>query len=141
PRRAGVSSFGISGTNAHVVIEQAPQDTPTTTDETETTGLPWLLSAKNEQALRDQARRLHTYTTDHPDVPVRQVAAALAARARFDHRAVIDTTDRTTLLAALAALAEGGEAPGLTTGTALTGKTAFLFTGQGSQRPGMGREL
>ncbi|MER7518001.1 SDR family NAD(P)-dependent oxidoreductase, partial [Streptomyces sp. NPDC126499] len=140
PRRAGVSSFGISGTNAHVVIEQAPE-APTATDEPEVASLPWLLSAKNEQALRDQARQLHTYTTEHPHTPAHQVAAALAARARFDHRAVIDTTDRDELLTALAALADGAEAPGLTTGTALTGKTAFLFTGQGSQRLGMGREL
>ncbi|MFJ7023609.1 acyltransferase domain-containing protein, partial [Streptomyces sp. NPDC101117] len=142
PRRAGVSSFGISGTNAHVVIEQAPEETAAATEETEPASLPWLLSAKTEQALRDQARRLHTYTTEHPDTPLHDVATALATRARFDHRAVIDTTgDRDTLLAALEALAEAGEAPGLTTGTALTGKTAFLFTGQGSQRLGMGREL
>ncbi|MFI1660048.1 SDR family NAD(P)-dependent oxidoreductase, partial [Streptomyces sp. NPDC020472] len=140
PRRAGVSSFGISGTNAHVVIEQAPEETPTA-GTPEPADLPWLLSAKTEQALHDQARQLHTYATDHPDVPARQIAGALAARARFDHRAVLDTTDRDTLLTALAALAQGGEATGLTTGTALTGKTAFLFTGQGSQRPGMGREL
>ncbi|MFF0561904.1 type I polyketide synthase, partial [Streptomyces sp. NPDC004266] len=139
PRRAGVSSFGISGTNAHVVIEQAPEETPAA-DTPEPADLPWLLSAKTQQALHDQARQLHTYTTDHPDVPAPQIAGALAARARFDHRAVLDTTDRDTLLTALTALAQGGEATGLTTGTALTGKTAFLFTGQGSQRPGMGRE-
>ncbi|MFC8795548.1 type I polyketide synthase, partial [Streptomyces cinereoruber] len=78
PRRAGVSSFGISGTNAHVVIEQAPA----TVEETERADLPWLLSAKSEQALRDQARLLHTYATEHPDTPPQDVAAALAARTR-----------------------------------------------------------
>ncbi|MFJ7069186.1 beta-ketoacyl synthase N-terminal-like domain-containing protein, partial [Streptomyces sp. NPDC101115] len=70
PRRAGVSSFGISGTNAHVVIEQAPEETAAATEETEPATVPWLLSAKTEQALRDQARRLHTYTTEHPDTPL-----------------------------------------------------------------------
>ncbi|MBY8819035.1 hypothetical protein K7G63_24980, partial [Streptomyces cinereoruber subsp. cinereoruber] len=137
PRRAGVSSFGISGTNAHVVIEQAPA----TVEDTERADLPWLLSAKSEQALRDQARLLHTYATEHPDTPPQDIAGALAARTCFDHRAVLHTTDRDALLTGLAALADGVEAPGLTTGTALTGKTAFLFTGQGSQRPGMGHEL
>ncbi|MYW58246.1 SDR family NAD(P)-dependent oxidoreductase, partial [Streptomyces sp. SID8370] len=140
PRRAGVSSFGISGTNAHVILEQAPTDDPTHQPAPDT-GLPWLLSAKTEQALRDQARQLHTYATEHPEVPLTHVADALAARTRFDHRAALDTTDRNTLLNALTALATGNEAPGLVTGTATPGKTAFLFSGQGSQRLGMGREL
>ncbi|MFE5487738.1 SDR family NAD(P)-dependent oxidoreductase, partial [Streptomyces sp. NPDC056527] len=139
PRRAAVSSFGISGTNAHVVIEQAPEGTEG--EVSVLPALPWLLSAKSDEALREQARQLHTYAVGHPDVPTERVAASLAARTRFDHRAVVDTTDRDALLTGLAALAEGAEAPGLTTGTATTGKTAFLFTGQGSQRLGMGREL
>ncbi|RZD54870.1 modular polyketide synthase, partial [Streptomyces albidoflavus] len=140
PRRAGVSSFGISGTNAHVILEQAPTDDPTHQPAPDT-GLPWLLSAKTEQALRDQARQLHTYATEHPEVPLSHVADALAARTRFDHRAALNATDRDTLLTALTALATGNEAPGLVTGTATPGKTAFLFSGQGSQRLGMGREL
>ncbi|QHC14342.1 SDR family NAD(P)-dependent oxidoreductase [Streptomyces sp. GF20] len=140
PRRAGVSSFGISGTNAHVILEQAPTDDPADQPAPDT-GLPWLLSAKTEQALQDQARQLHTYATEHPEVPLSHVADALAARTRFDHRAALNATDRDTLLTALTALATGNEAPGLVTGTATPGKTAFLFSGQGSQRLGMGREL
>ncbi|MFE1531726.1 SDR family NAD(P)-dependent oxidoreductase [Streptomyces albidoflavus] len=139
PRRAAVSSFGISGTNAHVVIEQAATDDSGLP--AEPAGLPWLLSAKTEEALRDQARLLHTYATGHPGVSTTRVAASLAARARVDHRAVVDSADRPALLRALTALADGADAPGLTTGTATDGATAFLFTGQGSQRLGMGREL
>ncbi|MYW87741.1 MULTISPECIES: type I polyketide synthase, partial [unclassified Streptomyces] len=139
PRRAAVSSFGISGTNAHVVIEQAATDDSGLP--AEPAGLPWLLSAKTEEALRDQARLLHTYATEHPGVATTRVAASLAARARFDRRAVVDSADRPALLRALTALADGADAPGLTTGTATDGATAFLFTGQGSQRLGMGREL
>ncbi|MFE5486869.1 SDR family NAD(P)-dependent oxidoreductase, partial [Streptomyces sp. NPDC056527] len=139
PRRAGVSSFGISGTNAHVVIEQAPADHEP--EAPELPALPWLLSARSDEALREQARRLHTYAVEHPDVPTERVAASLAARTRFDHRAVLDSADPDALLTGLAALAEGAEAPGVTAGTVTPGKTAFLFTGQGSQRLGMGREL
>ncbi|MDQ0943451.1 SDR family NAD(P)-dependent oxidoreductase [Streptomyces sp. V1I1] len=135
PRRAGISSFGISGTNAHVIIEQAPEVAEPVR---ESAYLPWLLSGKTEDALREQARQLAAYVTEHPDT---EPAGALAARTRFDHRAVIPTDDRGTLLAGLHALASGTDAPGLVTGTATTGKTAFLFTGQGSQRLGMGREL
>ncbi|MFD6381323.1 type I polyketide synthase, partial [Streptomyces albidoflavus] len=155
PLRAAISSFGISGTNAHVIVEQATEqpaerlgteqdgdlESAGITEPPTHAGLPWLLSAKTKQALRDQARQLHTYATEHPEVPVTQVADALAGRTRFDHRAALDATDRGTLLTALTALATGNEAPGLVTGTATPGKTAFLFSGQGSQRLGMGREL
>ncbi|MFD8211900.1 SDR family NAD(P)-dependent oxidoreductase [Streptomyces sp. NPDC059695] len=143
PRRAGVSSFGISGTNAHVIIEQAPEETDTTPQE-ELPHLPWLLSAKSEQALREQARLLHTYTTEHPETPASQVAATLAARTRFDHRAVITADDHETLLTALDALAAGREVPGLVTGTTVghePGRAVFVFPGQGSQWLAMGRAL
>ncbi|MFF0558997.1 SDR family NAD(P)-dependent oxidoreductase, partial [Streptomyces sp. NPDC004266] len=143
PRRAGVSSFGISGTNAHVIIEQAPEETGTTEEE-ELPDLPWLLSAKTEQGLKDQARLLHAYATENPHVPVRQIAGTLAARTRFDHRAVVDAGDRTALLAGLDALAGGREVPGLVTGTTVghePGRVVFVFPGQGSQWLAMGREL
>ncbi|MBB4965482.1 acyl transferase domain-containing protein/D-arabinose 1-dehydrogenase-like Zn-dependent alcohol dehydrogenase [Saccharothrix violaceirubra] len=125
PRRAGVSSFGVSGTNAHVIIEQAPA-AETVAD---TGHAPWVISAKSEQAVRDQARRLAPYSGA-------AVARALAGRSRFDHRAVV--VER----AALDALAEGREHPGLVAGTALSlGRRVFVFPGQGAQWVGMGREL
>ncbi|MEU5693427.1 beta-ketoacyl synthase N-terminal-like domain-containing protein [Actinosynnema sp. NPDC020468] len=131
PRRAGVSSFGISGTNAHVIIEEAPAAPPPSTEP-----LPWLLSARTSAALRDQARALLAHLTAHPAAPD-EVAATLVHRARFDHRAAI-TADH---LRALEALASATSHPSLVTGLAEPGRTAFLFTGQGSQYPGMGREL
>nr|WP_313896834.1 SDR family NAD(P)-dependent oxidoreductase [Streptomyces sp. GC420] len=156
PRRSAVSSFGISGTNAHVVLEQAPAEDPAATD-TATGGgtdgatgtgprpavLPLVLSAKNTEALTAQARQLRKHITA-PAAGARMldVAFSLAARSMFDHRAVVLGSDEAELRDGLAALAEGRPAPGAVTGVAdRGGKVAFLFTGQGSQRPGMGREL
>ncbi|WP_449657950.1 type I polyketide synthase [Amycolatopsis eburnea] len=130
PRRAAVSSFGISGTNAHVVLEQPPAAEPAPTR----TGRPspWLLSARTPEALRAQAARL--LALDPGDA-----AWSLATtRTTFEHRAVL-TGDP---MAALAALADGADAPGLAVGEAVSGaRTAFLFTGQGAQRAGAGRAL
>ncbi|MFF2198009.1 type I polyketide synthase, partial [Streptomyces sp. NPDC058157] len=153
PRRAGVSSFGVSGTNAHVLLEEAPAGgTPTSEEDGTPDGtlapppVPWLISAKDENALRAQAERLlaHVRSADRPDTT--DIALSLATtRAAFPHRAVITGQDRDDLLHALTTLARG-ETPGPETvrGTASTGaagRTAFLFSGQGSQRLGMGREL
>ncbi|MFI6937453.1 SDR family NAD(P)-dependent oxidoreductase [Streptomyces sp. NPDC050287] len=138
PRRAGVSSFGISGTNAHIVIEEPAPDEH---DTPELPPLPWLLSAKNTGALRDHARQLAAFVQDRPDTDLTRTAHQLAARTRFDHRAVISSGSPHDLLTALTALADGDNHPHLTTGTVTTGKAAYLFTGQGSQRLGMGREL
>ncbi|WP_373865696.1 SDR family NAD(P)-dependent oxidoreductase [Streptomyces acidiscabies] len=142
-RRAGVSSFGISGTNAHVILEEAPPEEPADEPVRREPGghpnLPWLLSARTVPALRAHAGAL----APHLDDPTAAVAATLSHRTLFEHRAVVLGTDREERAQALAALAEGRPHPALVRppGAARTGTTAFLFTGQGSQRPGMGQEL
>ena len=152
PRRAAVSSFGISGTNAHVIVEQAPEREPAAEQGTDgaapatgqVTGgaAPLLLSAKSGAALREQGARLREFLDANPDAELGAVAHGLAtSRAVFDHRAVVLGSTREEATAALAALARGEDDPNLVTGTARSGKTAFLFTGQGSQYTGMGREL
>ncbi|MEU1290509.1 SDR family NAD(P)-dependent oxidoreductase, partial [Kitasatospora sp. NPDC005856] len=142
PRRAGVSAFGISGTNAHVVIEQFPEEAP---------GLPaaddsvepavWLLSGKTDEALRAQARRLAEHLTAHPGLRPVAVGRALATtRTMLAHRAAVVGGTRADLLAELGALAEGD--PRVVTGVAgALGRSVFVFPGQGAQWVGMGGEL
>ncbi|WP_410639156.1 type I polyketide synthase [Amycolatopsis sp. lyj-346] len=134
PRRAAVSSFGISGTNAHVVLEQPPAAEPEPASAERPA--PWLLSARTPDALRAQATRLLSTAVG---LEPGDVAWSLATtRTTFEHRAVL-TGDP---LAGLATLAAGTEAPGLAAGEAVSGaRTAFLFTGQGAQRAGAGRAL
>jgi acyl transferase domain-containing protein/NADPH:quinone reductase-like Zn-dependent oxidoreductase/acyl carrier protein len=149
PRRAGVSSFGISGTNAHLIVEEAPPDT---TPETAALGerevapaparLPFLISAKSEEALRAQAQRLFSHLRENPDLRPLDVALSLATtRTSFEQRAVVLGPDREALLKSLDVLREGGAGGSIVRGEAVAGKTAFLFSGQGAQRPGMGSEL
>ncbi|KAB8196068.1 SDR family NAD(P)-dependent oxidoreductase [Nonomuraea phyllanthi] len=133
PRRAAVSSFGISGTNAHVILEQGPLPAATPGEGV----VPWILSAKSETALRASAEHLSEVDGD-PGV----VGSALAARARFEHRAVVVGADGAQLRAGLAALASDGSAPQVVRGVAnVGGKRVFVFPGQGSQWVGMAREL
>ncbi|MFB7652458.1 MULTISPECIES: type I polyketide synthase [unclassified Streptomyces] len=144
-RRAGVSSFGISGTNAHVILEEAPADdidTPTE-PEPDAAGVILPLSARSATALAAQAERLRTFLVDRPELPLPAVARALGTRrAALPHRAAVVGSDRRQLLAGLSALTEGAPSVTVLTGRARTGgRTAFLFTGQGAQRLGMGLEL
>ncbi|MGW7007908.1 SDR family NAD(P)-dependent oxidoreductase, partial [Streptomyces sp. NPDC054933] len=144
PRRAGVSSFGISGTNAHVIIEQDPTaDAPETeAADTELPFVPMLLSARGEDALRAQARRLRSQVLADPEASLTDLGFSLATtRAALEQRAAVLAGGRDEALRVLDALARGESAPNLLRGTAVEGKVAFLFTGQGSQRLGMGREL
>ncbi|GAA0487236.1 hypothetical protein GCM10009544_55690 [Streptomyces stramineus] len=164
PRRAGVSSFGVSGTNAHVILEQAPEpatsENPTSVtdlpEQAAPTGpqedspatphpLPWTLSARSESALRGQARSMRQFARANGNLDLAAVAHALVTeRSLFEHRAVVLGTDRDDFLRGLDALASGTPAPGLVEGpdrATPDSPFAMLFAGQGTQRAGMGREL
>ncbi|MFD0352423.1 SDR family NAD(P)-dependent oxidoreductase [Streptomyces sp. NPDC127110] len=129
PRRAGVSAFGVSGTNAHLIVEQAapedarPQDR--TPEPRTATAPPWLLSAHTPEALRARADQLRSYAQDHPELDPADLAHSLSLPTPFAHRGVVPGADRDALVE----------------GIASGGKSAFLFSGQGAQRPGMGRGL
>jgi acyl transferase domain-containing protein/NADPH:quinone reductase-like Zn-dependent oxidoreductase/NAD(P)-dependent dehydrogenase (short-subunit alcohol dehydrogenase family)/acyl carrier protein len=148
PRRAAVSSFGISGTNAHVVLEAAPvpQDTPAETAPhgrpSTPTSLPFLLSASSAPALRAQADTLLAHLAAAPTADLTSLGFSLATtRGALKHRAALLAADHPELETGLRALAADGTGPRLLRATADEGRTAFLFTGQGAQRPGMGQEL
>ncbi|MFI8069125.1 beta-ketoacyl synthase N-terminal-like domain-containing protein, partial [Streptomyces sp. NPDC086033] len=142
PRRAAVSSFGVSGTNAHVIIEQAPDrpDLASASDTRGTRTVPWPVSARTPDALRAQAERLLAHALGLDPVPA---AHALAhTRTTFTERAVVIGATTDELNAGLKALAEGTSSSQLVTGTAdVDGKTAFVFPGQGHQWAGMGARL
>ncbi|MER5363525.1 type I polyketide synthase, partial [Streptomyces sp. NPDC002785] len=144
PRRAAVSSFGYSGTNSHAIIEQAPADdvAADTTPKVTLPVLAWPISARDADALHAQAERLRSYVTATEGLRPLDLAYSLATtRAALEHRAVLLGRDAEELRRGLAALTADEPTPGLVTGSATGGKTAFLFTGQGSQRLGMGRDL
>ncbi|WUP02312.1 type I polyketide synthase (plasmid) [Streptomyces sp. NBC_00272] len=154
PRRAAVSAFGLSGTNAHVIIEAAPaEDAPaadaTAPDTAPDASVPALLplSAKTADALRAQAANLLDHLaaddTAGDGAPVRDLGFSLATtRAALEHRAVLLAADRDELVRGLSALAEGDTPADAARAVAEPDvRTAFLFSGQGAQRLGMGREL
>ncbi|MEU1457126.1 type I polyketide synthase, partial [Streptomyces avermitilis] len=151
PRRAGVSSFGISGTNAHVILEQAPEPEPAEVPEAEgrpalSGPVPWLVSARTEAALRAQAARLAEHLAGHPEATPLDVGYSLArTRSAFEQRAVVVSADRDELIAGLRSVADSGDgagAAGVVAGRATTDSgVVFVFPGQGSQWVGMAAEL
>ncbi|WP_243407585.1 type I polyketide synthase, partial [Frankia canadensis] len=180
PRRAGVSSFGISGTNAHVIIEEpagienddaagtqgidgadsahgaegahraegahgvdSAQGAPDPSGQPDPGPHPFLLSAHSAPALRGQAARLRSWLDDHPGADLADVGhALLTTRAQLDRRAIVSARDRDDLRAGLAALAADRPHPAVVLGARrAAGRTALVFSGQGSQRAGMGRQL
>ncbi|MEU0487169.1 type I polyketide synthase, partial [Streptosporangium sp. NPDC006013] len=157
PRRAAVSSFGISGTNAHMILEQLPE-----APETESHGedrapgtVPWLVSARTSEALRAQARRLAAHLDMHSELdPVDVGSSLVVSRSVFEHRAVVVGRDREELLAGLGSLGTedagaslrgvvaGGSAARVVAGVAdVVGKSVWVFPGQGAQWAGMGGRL
>ena len=150
PRRAGVSSFGISGTNAHVILEEVPiqpvareaSGEQVSSDERPVcASVPWVISASSAPGLRAQAQRLLDHFDKHPELRVVDSGFSLSSRPALHHRAVV-VGDRDGLLGGVKALVEDQAHPGVIRAEAGEGgKIAFLFTGQGAQRLGMGRDL
>ncbi|MFI1184456.1 SDR family NAD(P)-dependent oxidoreductase [Streptomyces sp. NPDC020799] len=148
PRRAGVSSFGAGGTNAHVIVEEAPPDDAAAAAQptpVRATGrvLPWPLSAKSDQALSAQAGQLRQRLAEGPETSPADIGYTLACgRSAFGCRAVLVAADSTEFQNGLAALEQGGTADSLVRGAARQGtKAVFVFPGQGSQWAGMAAEL
>ncbi|MGW2327122.1 SDR family NAD(P)-dependent oxidoreductase, partial [Streptomyces sp. NPDC001700] len=146
PRRAGVSSFGASGTNAHLILEQAP-DAPPEPEPVPEHGdvVPWVLSARSTEALRGQAASLVAHVAEDPALKSVDVGwSLLRSRSLFEQRAVVLGSERADMVAAVEALAAGAPHPGVVgppSGAVPSGKTVWLFSGQGSQRVGMGAGL
>ena len=154
PRRAAVSAFGISGTNAHVILEQPPEQAPATPEAVESSvrqsvspttlsAVPWVLSARSDKSLAGQAKRLVAFLDADKGVdPVDVGWSLVTTRSVFEHRAVVVGADRAQLIAGLTGLAAGEPGPGVVVGRARSvGKTVFVFPGQGAQWVGMGAQL
>lgn len=147
PRLAGVSAFGMGGTYAHVILEQAPVKRTATSSAGESAPsgvLPWVLSARSEPALREQAARLREFVAADASLSVAEVGHSLVStRSLFEHRAVVLSGDRAEALAGLDLLAAGHSSARAIRGVATgpVGPVVFVFPGQGSQWIGMGRKL
>ncbi|MGV4982291.1 type I polyketide synthase [Streptomyces sp. NRAIS4] len=147
PRRAGVSAFGVSGTNAHVILEEAPPE-----EQAEQSGpgegvagglVPWVVSGKSAKALEQQAGRLRDFLAADTDLDLADAGWSLvSSRTRFEHRAVVLGHDRDDLLSALAALRDGEESAAVIRAAAgEPGGSVFMFPGQGTQWAGVARQL
>ena len=146
PRRAGVSSFGISGTNAHVILEEAPVQAVEANEIAKVGSgmsvVPWVISARTAEALAAQASRLLAHVQANPQLDPVDVGYSLAGRSLFEHRAVVVGADRQALMTGLTGVADDDPGAGVAIGqTGSVGKTVVVFPGQGAQRIGMGREL
>ncbi|MBF6353006.1 SDR family NAD(P)-dependent oxidoreductase [Nocardia higoensis] len=148
PRRAGVSSFGVSGTNAHVIVEQPPEPTACADPAPGVAAfragpIVWVLSAKSATALPEQAGRLRERVLADPGLdPVDIGYSLVATRARLEHRAVVVGITRAELLEGLEAVIDGRTAPGVVVGRAdRSGRVGFVFPGQGGQWAQMAVEL
>ncbi|NIY70590.1 beta-ketoacyl synthase, partial [Streptomyces malaysiensis] len=140
PRRAGVSSFGISGTNAHVILEQAPE-AESVCSVVDVPVVPWVVSGRSAVALRAQAGRLAGFVRERDGLsPVDVGFSLVSGRSGFEHRAVV-VGDRVGLVEGLRSLAEGDQGVNVAAGAVVTGRVGLVFSGQGSQRVGMGLEL
>ncbi|MGV4989240.1 acyltransferase domain-containing protein, partial [Streptomyces sp. NRAIS4] len=148
PRRAAVSSFGVSGTNAHVIVEQVPDVAEESPAPASGAVVPWVLSAKSDDALREQASRLLSFLdaenaedaagVEGGGVRPEDVAFSLAtSRAVLERRAAVVGEGLEEFRQGLEAIVSGAAL----VGGAIGGKVGFLFSGQGSQRLGMGRGL
>ncbi|MGP3939632.1 type I polyketide synthase [Streptomyces sp. 6N106] len=146
PRRAGVSAFGVSGTNAHVILEQAA---PTATEPTDPVmswpkgvPVPLVVSGRGTAGLAAQARRLRSFVAAEPQLDLSQLGFALGCgRAGLSDRAVVVAGDREEALSGLAAVVRGESVVGVVSGSVVRGRLGVLFAGQGCQRVGMGRGL
>ncbi|WP_445800819.1 type I polyketide synthase [Streptomyces malaysiensis] len=149
PRRAGVSGFGVSGTNAHVILEQAPEAAGEAAPVVEAPGgvvpggvVPLVVSGRGKAALRAQARRMLDFAEAHPEVGVAELGAALGCgRAGLSDRGVVVAGGREELLVGLGGLVRGEGGVGVVSGSVVRGRLGVLFAGQGCQRVGMGRGL
>ncbi|MDD9964954.1 MAG: thioester reductase domain-containing protein, partial [Myxococcales bacterium] len=143
PRLAGVSSFGVSGTNAHVVIEEAPP-APAAAPTPPRSAQLVVLSARAKAALRDTAARLCGDLQQHPDKSLADVAYSLATRRQhYEHRLALTAQTRDELVEALGALEQDRFRSSVSSAVAASSSppVAFVFTGAGAQWPGMGRDL